>query len=656
MDHTLDEGTMTEPYLEGRAVFSLNDLLHNPRNVNARFVVVRGADDAPRELAHGQLDSRTGALGQALRALLGDGSLAGAPVLCCLADPLDFITVFLACGRIGAVPVPGPAQLRTRPAHRRRLAAVLRSSPVAAVISTADQVGVVREDAPPGVAVVDVEQLQEVAAGLTPAVGRGDAHPIAYLQYTSGTVSDPRPITLGQSQVLAHLAQAAATYRESVTSVSVNWVPLFHDMGLVTSVLRPLFAGYTSVILDPTDFVRDPAGWPRAMSVWGATHTSSPDFGYALAASRTDGSAGLDLSSLMVARSAGELVRASTMETFARAFAPAGFRREAFSPSYGLAEATLTVTTCDVDAPPRVIDASREGLRRHQLQSPRDAADTQRLVSCGRPLTGTAVVIVDERGERLTRDGAIGEILIAGPQVASGQEHPRQPRLRATGDYGFMLDGELVPIGRSAERFQVHGENFYCGEIEDYLCSTQPQLRRGRVAVRPPSEDALHAAVHVVAEVRRPAWERAHPDGAAPRGGHPEGAGLDPLRRSIVSALGRGFGLACRSVDLVAPGTLPVTTSGKLLRQPAPRTRSEVPMLDRPRAVARLLSVLDADQGVLGLHFIDAGGDSVLAGELCALFRSEFLVDLDLDLWFESETLTDALDRVVLLSAAGSRP
>jgi acyl-CoA synthetase (AMP-forming)/AMP-acid ligase II len=435
----------------------------------------------------------------------------------------------------------------------------LRHSRVTTVVSSPDQVSVIRDDAPPGVAVVDFEQLQEAADAVsTPAIARQPAtHPFAYIQYSSGTVTDPKPIVLGQKHVLAHLSQAAAVYRENTESVSVNWVPLFHDMGLVTSVLRPLFSGYTSVILDPADFVRRPAAWPLAMSDWAATHTSSPDFGYVLAATRSPSLHGLDLSRLEVARSAGETVRAATLETFTRAFAAAGFRPEAFTPSYGLAEATLTVTTCDPIAPPRLIDASRQGLRAHRLRPPIDEADAYRLVSCGRPLPGTTVVIVDEQGDLVPGDGYIGEIFICGPQVTPGVEHPKHPGLRPTGDFGFLHEGELVLIGRSKERFQLHGENYYCSEIEEYLCAAQPHLRRGRVALLPPIEDPdAHARACVIAELRRPAWERFQAGQLDP----------EPVRRSIVSALARGFGLPCRNVSLVAPGTLPVTTSGKLLR------------------------------------------------------------------------------------------
>lgn len=473
-------------------------------------------------------------------------------VLIVTQDPLSFIISFFATMRAGLVPVPGPSRPLAHRGHLQRLGSIIKSTLPLVTITDPETVASLAEILERRVAVRDLDALTE--SGPVPLAGV-TVDPVAYVQYTSGSLAEPKPIRLRHRHVRGQLAQAAEAFEESREAAAVSWVPLHHDMGLVTGVLRPLWSGYTSVLIDPLDFVRDPAVWPRAMSEWRATHTSAPDFGYRLCARKTTDPGRFDLRPLRVARSAGEPVRAGTLRDFADAFAAAGFDYAAFAPSYGLAEATLTVTTTAVAEAPTILTVSRKAFQDGQV-GPVDRA-TERsveVVSCGRPLRHTRVEVVDPMSRTVLGPDRIGEVWISGPQVVlDGSAHEIAGIEGClTGDIGFTHQGELYLIGRSAERFQYGGENYYSNDIEAVAGGVDP-LRPGRVAAfLGQLSHWPEPAPVVVAECREPTAEL---------------AGYADLAKAVVKAVGHGVGLSVRCVCLVPAGALELTTSGKLQRE-----------------------------------------------------------------------------------------
>src|SRR5207302_1511958 len=173
-------------------------------------------------------------------------------------------------------------------------------------------------------------------------------------QYTSGSTGRPMPIAPTQQNVLAQLELAAVAYEENADSCSVSWVPCFHDMGLITGVLRPIHSRYRAVLMEPEAFVRLPQQWLAALTAFEATHTCAPNFAYDLC-TRKASTDGLDLRSLRVARNAGEPVLPATISQFTEKFRPVGLSSQAMCPSYGLAEAVLTVTTSSPRLEPRFV-------------------------------------------------------------------------------------------------------------------------------------------------------------------------------------------------------------------------------------------------------------------------------------------------------------
>jgi acyl-CoA synthetase (AMP-forming)/AMP-acid ligase II len=517
-------------------------IIHDPRTGHDRRLTLARLAEASAQASAG------------LQALRDSRGRAGdrTRVLVATPDPLRFIIAFFATIGAGLVPVPAPSHPLVHPRHLRRLRTLVTSADALAVITDNDRVSPLAGQLPQTTPVVGLDDLKAAGAtGSTPA----PLHAVAYVQYTSGSQADPKPVALGHHNVLAQLSQAAHAYGEDETCVGVSWTPLYHDMGLVTAVLRPLYSGYPSVLIDPFDFVRDPALWLRLMSRWRATHTSAPDFGYSLCA-RKAGADGLDLSRLKVARSAGEPVRARTLCEFTQRFRSAGFDHAAFKASYGLAEATLTVTTTPLTRPPTTLRLSTSALRRGQVRPSSDPYATE-VVSCGPPLPHTEIAVLDpDTGQRLS-PSRLGEVWIAGPQVVPFDDTAwvvDDLVGHRTGDIGFIHDRELYLLGRGSERFQVAGENFYSAELEALVAAVDRLLRPGRVAVFPAQLPHWpEPAVVVLAECR---------DGA-----DHDSATLQRLARAIVAAVGHHTRLAVSCVWLVQQGSLAVTTSGKLKRE-----------------------------------------------------------------------------------------
>lgn len=522
---------------------TLSELLDREHPPMARYIAV-DRDGSHRSLTFAELAEKSRIHARSLQSESALSAGNALPIVLSIADPLDFAVAFFAVARAGHVPVPAPDNPTENRGHRKRLFSILEASrPAAAIVSPAVRDTAHEACRPYAIPVLTVSEVD--SGGVAgPASPVADAT-AAYVQYTSGSISRPKPITIGQQHLMAQLTQAAEAFRENRNSVSVNWVPLFHDMGLITSLLRPLWSGYTSVLLRPSDFVRAPKLWPAAMTTWSATHTSSPDFGYALCAAKVGDTAQFDLRSLRVARNAGEAVRWRTIENFTATFRPAGFRRSAFKPSYGLAEATLTVTTCGYQDSPRVVLVSALNLRQGRATDPVHDGDQVRLVSSGRPLAGTTVTVVNPDGTA-AGTGVVGEVVVSGPQVATG-------RVR-TGDLGFLWQDELVLLGRSHERFQIRGENYYSGEIEHFLSANEPAVRSGRVAALladRPGDDSPEFAV--IAELRD--HETA------------DDTELVRIRRRLTQLASEHFGLSVKRVILVPARTLPITTSGKIRRE-----------------------------------------------------------------------------------------
>ncbi|WP_312879790.1 fatty acyl-AMP ligase [Actinomadura luteofluorescens] len=406
---------------------------------------------------------------------------------------------------------------------------------------------------------------------------------VAFLQYTSGSTSEPKGVMVTHGNLLANGEEIRRRIEGSPATVGVGWVPHYHDMGLVGQFLQPLYLGCRYVFTSPITFIKRPVLWLELITRYRGTITVAPNFGYELVLRRvTDRQLeGLDLSSLTVVKNGAEPVRAATLEAMAERFAPVGFRPSMWMPCYGMAETTLLITGAPLGGGPVVRDFDAGALARNEAV-PADgtsAHGVRRLVSSGRPVTLDVRVVDPETGaERPER--RVGEIWVRGGSVARGYwESPEQteatfrartaggegPFLR-TGDLGFTADGELYVTGRIKDLIIVNGRNIHAHDIEEVARAAHPAALLGAAfaidaAIDPdlgpgPPEgggaDASREQVVIVQEISTRA--------AA-------GTPLEEVAAAVRTRVTRTFELPAVSVVLAARGSVRRTTSGKMQRR-----------------------------------------------------------------------------------------
>ncbi|MEV6975746.1 amino acid adenylation domain-containing protein [Kitasatospora sp. NPDC093806] len=524
-----------------------------------------GKEDAPAErLSYGQLDRQARAVAARLQRL----GLTDRPVLLLQPPGLDYVVSFVGClyARAVAVPVYPPNR---RPRSLERLVDIVADCGATVALTTAAVRDRLLPDDPDG-AVMDVLRLlatdrvpeEEADDWTRPPVG---ADTVAFLQYTSGSTSAPRGVVLTHGNLLHNSALIQRAFRTTGATRGMSWLPLFHDMGLIGGMLQPLYYAGSCSLMAPTAFAQDPLRWLREISRTKATVSGGPNFAYDLCAdlATPEVLAGLDLSSWEVAFNGAEPVRAETFRRFAEAYAPAGFRAEAFTPCYGLAEATLIVSCKPHGTAPARYSAPNELLAGGTEATP----GTTELVSSGRPDESQRLEIVDPVTRQPLPAGAIGEIWLAGPSVAQGYwnrpEHSAAtfgarlhqddgaegPDFLRTGDLGLLRDGELYVTGRLKDLVIVRGRNHYPQDIEQTVSAVHPALRANCGAAVQVELDGT-AELVIVQEVARD-----HQDGD-----------LTALARAVREAVAEAHGVRPAAVVLIRAATLPRTSSGKVQR------------------------------------------------------------------------------------------
>jgi fatty acid CoA ligase FadD32 len=328
-----------------------------------------------------------------------------------------------------------------------------------------------------------------------------DQRATAYLQYTSGSTRAPAGAAITHRAVTANVQQVADAYDLDADWTSVGWIPFFHDMGLVLLTCLPVGLGMTTVFSTPFDFIRRPRGWLEELSSHAKVITAAPNFAFDYAVDRIkeESRAGLDLSGVRVAINGSEPVRARTVKRFEGAFDGCGFDSTAHRPSYGLAEATVFVSTSG-PAGPTITTFRRSELMAGRAVAAHDEVDSLSLVSAGTP-AGQYVCIVDPVHHTALDDGLVGEVWVHGPNLASGYWNqpernketfngrlaspapgwPAAGWLR-TGDLGVRFADELYITGRIKDLIIVDGKNHYPQDIEQTVADAHPSIRAGRVA------------------------------------------------------------------------------------------------------------------------------------------------------------------------------
>ncbi|KAB1142411.1 fatty acyl-AMP ligase [Streptomyces luteolifulvus] len=550
---------------------SLVDLLtthasHQPDRTAYRYLVTGDFDGEIQDISYGRLARRA----RAVAAWLQERGLAGSRAMLLYPPGLEFICGYLGCLSAGVVAVPGvPPQGRSQN-HRAltRMKRLMADADVKVILGGREvlaALGAMAEHLPElaDITWVSTEDIPDDAAGSwrEPEL---TADSVAFLQYTSGSTSAPRGVVVTHGNLLdnervitdrmGHTPDVIAEYDHEL---AVSWLPVYHDMGLMGPVLNTLHLGATATLFSPLHFLQRPERWLTAVSHFRPHSSGGPNFGYELCLKHAtpDLLDGLDLSSWKVAFNGAEPVRAATLRRFAETFAPVGFRREAFYPCYGLAEATLMVTGGAVDAPPTLIEAAETG--------PHAGAADAAAVSSGRPAPGTTVVVADPERQEELAEGEVGEIWVAGASVAKGYWRNtlatretfratlagREGRFLRTGDLGFLRDGELFVTGRLKDLIVIDGRNHYPQDLELSAELCHPALRPGCTAAFSVDGGVAGEQPVLVAEAAPESEDEA-----------------EQITDVIRSAVGEAHGLAVHDVVLVRPGTIPKTSSGKIQR------------------------------------------------------------------------------------------
>jgi len=482
----------------------------------------------------------------------------------------EFMEVFFGCQYAGLIPCPMPysTHIGGRDAFVKRLAGMMRAARTSCTIASSDLLASVQEaalmaNAPLILSHDELAGLPSTGIDLAP-FGKDDA---AYIQYSSGSTSAPKGVLISQRAITTN-ARCILSSGLKVRSGDrgVSWLPLYHDMGLVGFCIAPMMGQFSIDYLATTAFARRPMLWLKLMSENQCNCSYSPSFGYDLAARRSNGSAGdLDLSAWRVAGIGGDMVRPDVLKRFSEAFDPAGFDPRAFLPSYGMAETTLAITFIDPDEEIEIdcVDRARYKLSNKAVSATQTGAEgsdrTRSFVVCGRVIPGHRIEVRDDTGSVLG-EREIGHIFVAGPSLMSGYFEDRDATSRViddegwlrTGDMGYMIGGQIVVTGRSKDLILHNGRNIWPQDIE-WALESLSEIRDGDVAAFATDNDNGDDAVVVLIQCRlRDEAER------------------EALRRAAAALVHQHAGVECEIV-LVAPKSLPFTSSGKLSRAGAKR-------------------------------------------------------------------------------------
>jgi long chain fatty acid CoA FadD26 len=506
--------------------------------------------------------------------------LCGAPgdrVAILAPQGLEYVIAFLGALQAGLIAVP--LSTPQYGIHDDRVSAVLRDSRPVAVLTTSSVVDYVAKyvSAPNGqsapsiieVDLLDLDSPRELSGVRRLSTGA------AYLQYTSGSTRTPAGVVVSHRNVIANLTQSLYGYFGDLANIPrgpvVSWLPLFHDMGLILGICAPMVAKRSAVLFSPMAFLRRPSCWMQLLATNPGCFSAAPNFAFELAVRRTsdDDLTGLDLGEVAGIVSGSERIHVATVKRFTERFAKFNLRPDTIRPSYGLAEATLYVAAPEPETAPQTVRFDYEHLSAGQAKR----CGTERsvgteLISYGSP-DPSAVRIVNPDTMTENLDGDVGEIWVHGEHVALGYwQKPEQtarvfnaeivnptpgvpegPWLR-TGDLGVLSEGELFIMGRIKDLLIVDGRNHYPDDIE----ATIQEITGGRVAAISVPDDITEQLVAII-ELKR-------------RGSSTEDAliTLRSVKREVTSAISKSHSLRVADLVLVSPGSIPITTSGKVRR------------------------------------------------------------------------------------------
>lgn len=607
---------------------TLVDLLRNraiesPKEIGYSFLI--DGETETVNLTYQQLEQRSRAIAAYLQSICPPGEVA----LLLYQPGLEYITTFFGCLYAGVIAIPAYPPRPNR--SLERIQTIIRDSK--AKIGLASQ-SIISSLKPRASETPELDNLDWLATDQIPdnlaqkwLEPNINEETLAFLQYTSGSTATPKGVIITHQNLLHNSSLIHQCFGHSPQSKGVIWLPPYHDMGLIGGILQPLYGGFPVILMSPLMFLQSPVRWLQAISRYQGTTSGGPNFAYDLCVRKIkpEQIQTLDLSSWEVAFNGAEPISAEVLERFTNTFAVCGFRREAFYPCYGMAEATLIISGGNKLSPPVKTQVVARALEKNQIVLVYPTEGTKTLVGCGQSLPDQQIKIVHPEKLTLCAEGEVGEIWVSGPSIARGYWHkpeetkqtfaaylaeaPEKEPFMRTGDLGFLEAGELFVTGRLKDVIIINGRNHYPQDIEWTVEQSHHLMRPGCIAsfsVEVKGEERLV----VVAEVERNFRQLLRgSQNSTPSPPHPRGEVTTPLKtpkvgsqkynstneptalvgikfisqrngksgkensdnsqeliKSIQRSVLRNHDLQIYQILLLKPGAIPKTSSGKVQR------------------------------------------------------------------------------------------
>ncbi len=554
-----------------------NRAIENPTQIGYRFLV--DGETETVSLTYQELEQRSQAIAAHLQSVCPPGERA----LLLYQPGLEYISAFFGCLYAGVVAVPAYPPRQNRSLARIQTIITDTQAQVALTTKSIRSTLERRASETPELNSLDWLVTDYIPNNLAekwqePNINENT---LAFLQYTSGSTATPKGVMITHRNLLHNSSLIHQCFGHSPNSQGVIWLPPYHDMGLIGGVLQPLYGGFPVLLMSPLIFLQSPVRWLKAISRYQATTSGGPNFAYDLCVRKIkpEQMHNLDLSSWEVAFNGAEPISYEILERFVSMFKPCGFRREAFYPCYGMAEATLIISGGDKFAPPVTRTVATKALEKNQIISATSETQaTKILVGCGPTLPEQQIKIVHPETLTLCAEGEVGEIWVSGQSIAQGYwrkpeetkqtfeavlvDASIQESFMRTGDLGFLEVGELFVTGRLKDVIIINGRNHYPQDIEWTVEQSHSLIRAGCVAgfsVEVAGEERLV----VVGEVERNFREFTTRNG---KSGTKNSDHSQDLIKSILRTVSRNHDLQIYQVLLLKPGAIPKTSSGKVQR------------------------------------------------------------------------------------------
>ncbi|MEM9809075.1 MAG: AMP-binding protein [Cyanobacteria bacterium P01_D01_bin.56] len=516
-------------------------------------------------LTYAELDCQARAIAAHLRSLIPFGERA----LLLYPQGLEFIAAFFGCLYAGVVAVPAYPPRRNQ--KMSRLQSIIADAQATVALTTTALLPTVEQRFEEA---IDLGALKLIATDrLSLALAYNwqplnvQSETLAFLQYTSGSTGTPKGVMVSHGNILHNSEYIKQAFDLSSESISITWLPSFHDMGLIDGVIQPMYIGFLGVLMSPATFMQKPIRWLQAISRYRATHCGGPNLGYELCTQKitSEHVQTLNLSHWNSAYSGSEPVRQQTLEKFIAKFASCGFEPQFFYPCYGMAEATLMISGVNIQATPVYCSVETTALGENRIVETAADQNVTHLVGCGHAWLDTEIVIVDPDTLQPCPSDQVGEIWVSGSSVAQGYWHrPEQtqdtfkaylansqkgPFLR-TGDLGFLQDGELFITGRLKDVIIIWGRNHYPQDIELTVYQSHEALRPEYSAAFSVEIDGIERLV-IAQEVKR---------------SHLRRLDVDEVTKAIRHTVSQQHDLQVYGVVLLKTASIPKTSSGKIQR------------------------------------------------------------------------------------------